>query len=400
LKCPLLFFSDYHSEPALNRLVLSMAKAEAAVNEIADQSMNPFLNDVIQDEQDGLIHVNVNEPGLRRRKRGTGFVYLDEKGDRITDSDVINRIKSLTIPPMWQDVWISPWPNGYLQAAGMDARGRRQYLYHPEWTSYQQSFKFQKLKEFAYALPQIRAVVEKNLRKQGWPREKVLALIIGILDESYLRVGNKKYSLENESFGLTTLRRKHMAAEGRELVFQYKGKSNKYHTVRLQNPRLNKLIKGCSELRGYEVFKYIDDDGKIAPVDSRDVNEFLRDITGEKFTSKYFRTWGGTVLAVKYHAIALENKKQKPRIKMEREIVKLVSEQLNNTVSVCRTYYIHPAVLQVLDENFSPDIYDISHAPEALSPEEKVVLGIIENYDENFDISGDPEDKPASPSNG
>jgi DNA topoisomerase I len=337
--------------------------------------------EIIQNYEDGLIHVNVNESGIRRRRRGKGFVYFDEYGERITDPEILQRIKNLVIPPMWQDVWISPWANGYLQATGFDAKKRRQYMYHPQWTQYQQSFKFQKLRTFALALPHIREVVKKNLGKQKWPREKVLSLIVGVLDESYLRVGNKRYYNENNSHGLTTLRRKHMAIEGGELIFQYKGKSKKYHTVRLRNSRLNRLIKGCSELRGYEVFKYIDDDGKIVPVDSKDVNDFLREITGEDFTSKYFRTWGGTVMAVKNHPVAMEIKKEKPRIKLEREIVKQVSQQLNNTVAVCRTYYIHPAVLQVLDENFSPSSYDISNAPESLSYEEKLVLAIVDEFE-------------------
>jgi DNA topoisomerase I len=225
--------------------------------------------------------------------------------------------------------------------------------------------------------------VEKNLRKQSWPREKVLSLVLALLDESYLRVGNRRYAEINESHGLTTLRRKHLVVEGRDMVFQYKGKSNKYHKVKLRNPRLKRLIKGCSELRGYEIFKYIDDDGKIIPVNSRDVNEFLREITGEEFTSKFFRTWGGTVLAVRKHPLAMEKKKEKPRIKLEREIVKQVAEELNNTIAVCKTYYIHPAVLEKLDENFCIDDYPIEKQPTELDREERVVLTIIEQNEKD-----------------
>jgi DNA topoisomerase I len=339
-----------------------------------DEMQNP--------DEEGLIHVSHVEPGIIRLRRGKGFVYFNGNDEKITDPEVLHRIKSLGIPPMWKNVWICPWPNGYIQAIGTDAKNRKQYLYHPDWTLYQQNYKFQKLREFALALPEIRQVVEQNLRKHNWPREKVLSLILGILDENYLRVGNRRYYEQNESHRLTTLRRKHVMVEGRDMIFQYKGKSNKYHRIKLQNPKLKKLIKGCSELRGYEVFKYIDDHGQIVPVDSRDVNEYLKEITGQDFTSKYFRTWGGTVLALKCFPIALEKKKEKPRIKLEREIVKQVAKELNNTIAVCKKYYIHPAVLEALDENFTLDNYPIDDQPEELSLEERAALAIIEKYEE------------------
>jgi DNA topoisomerase I len=340
------------------------------------------MNEMSRIIDEGLIHVSHVEPGIIRLRRGKGFVYFNGNNEKITDSEVLERIKSLGIPPMWENVWICPLPNGYLQAVGMDAKKRKQYLYHPDWILYQQSYKFQKLREFALALPKIRQVVEQNLRKHSWPREKVLSLILGILDEKYLRVGNRRYYEQNESHGLTTLRRKHLKVEGKDIIFQYKGKSNKYHKVKLHNPRLNKLIKGCSELRGYELFKYIDDHGQIVPVDSRDVNEYLKEITGQDFTSKYFRTWGGTVLAVKSYPVALEKKNENPRITLEREIVKQVSIRLNNTIAVCKAYYIHPAVLKALNGDFSLEKYPVDDQPEKFSLEERVVLAIIEKYDE------------------
>lgn len=330
------------------------------------------------DKEYGLIHVSLDEPGFTRKRKGKSFAYYDCHQQRITDKEVIERIKGLGIPPMWGKVWICPLPNGYLQATGLDARKRKQYVYHPLWTQYQQSSKFLKLSEFAHALPGIRATIVKNLRKQGWKREKVLSLVLAILDEHYLRVGNRRYFQENETHGLTTLRRKHLVAQGRNIAISFKGKSHKLNNVQIRNPRLRKLVIACSELKGYELFKYLDESGKMIPVDSKDVNEFLREITGQDFTSKFFRTWGGTVLAVKNFPKAMERKQQNPRIKLEHEIVKQVADELNNTVAVCRTYYIHPTVLLSLNEDFSPSDFDISKQPEELAEEEKVVLAIIE----------------------
>jgi DNA topoisomerase I len=345
------------------------------------------MNNLIISEDEGLIHVRTDEPGIRRKRSGKGFVYFDDANGRITDKEVIRRIKELSIPPMWENVWICPRENGFLQATGLDARKRKQYLYHNQWVRYQQDFKFQRLSEFARALPDIRAIVEKNLNKHHWPREKVLSLILAILDENYLRVGNRRYYETNETHGLTTLRRKHMVIEGRNMTFQYKGKSNKYHTVQLKNPRLTRLIKQCSELKGYELFKYLDDDGKAIPVDSKDVNEYLKEITGQDFTSKYFRTWGGTVLAIRLFPQAIESIRQNPRLKLEREIVKQVAHRLNNTIAVCKTYYIHPSVLQRLDENFSSEKFDTSRAPVQLAPEEKLAYTIMENGLQNHNVN-------------
>jgi DNA topoisomerase I len=337
------------------------------------------MNDLIISEDEGLIHVRSDEPGIRRKRSGKGFVYFDDANQRIANQDVIKRIKELSIPPMWNDVWICSRANGFLQATGMDARKRKQYLYHNQWVQFQQDFKFQQLSEFARALPNIRAIVEKNLNKHHWPREKVLSLILAILDENYLRVGNQRYYETNETHGLTTLRRKHMVIEGRNMMFQYKGKSNKYHTVQLKNPRLTRLIKRCSELKGYELFKYLDDEGKTVPIDSKDVNDYLKEITGRDFTSKYFRTWGGTVLAIRLFPQAIERTLQNPRLKLEREIVKQVAYHLNNTIAVCKTYYIHPLVLQALDKHFAIENYNTSQAPDQLAPEEKLAIAIIEN---------------------
>jgi len=325
----------------------------------------------------GLVHSSDEYPGFKRKKHGKGFTYLDKGGQRITDKIVLKRLKQLTIPPMWSDVWICPLPHGYLQATGKDIKGRKQYIYHDEWRMKRQQNKFEKLEDFAKELPLIRKEVEKQLRRKGWPRKKVIALVIGILDETYSRIGNQHYLQANGTYGLTTLRRKHMQIDKEGIHFEYKAKSQKMRKINILNKRFVKLIKECSELSGYEIFRYREKPGKTTPVDSTDVNQFLQNITREDFTSKNFRTWGGTILAIKKYPEALLKKKNNPRIKLRRAIVKEVAKELGNTIAVSEKYYIHPTVLDALDENFSPENYPLNTQPEDLETEEKLALAII-----------------------
>lgn len=329
------------------------------------------------------LHLNYTgegSPGYIRKRSGRGFAYCDETGLKVTDGEALQRIKELVIPPMWKSVWINNDPLGHVQATGRDARNRKQYLYHAEWTAHQQQNKFSKLIEFGYALPAIREQVSGLLRKRGWPREKVLALIVAILDETYVRIGNSYYYETNGTHGLTTLRRKNLEINGKNVTFRYKAKSNKMREVKIQNKRLTRLIQQCSELRGYEVFRYIDEDGNTIPVDSSDVNAFLREITGSEFTSKNFRTWGGTVLAVKYFPEAKEQTIVNKRLKLNRAIVKAVATQLANTISVCEKYYIHPAVLKELNNGYNPETIKLDQYPEGLNEHEKIALAIIESF--------------------
>ncbi len=340
------------------------------------------MNSAIANDERHLTYTGDDSAGYNRKRSGRGFAYFDDAGNKVTDKEILNRIKHLVIPPMWTEVWISQDPNGHIQATGRDARNRKQYLYHADWIAHQQKNKFSRLIEFGYALPVIREEVDGLLRKRGWPREKVLALIVAILDETYVRIGNWYYYETNGTHGLTTLRRKNLEINGKSITFRYKAKSNKMREVKIKNTRLNRLIQQCSELRGYEVFRYIDEHGNTVPVDSSDVNAFLREITGKEFTSKNFRTWGGTVLSVKMFPEALEKSQQNKRLKVSRAIVKSVAEQLANTISVCEKYYIHPTVLHILSDDFDPETYSCDQYPEGLSEHEKLALAIIESTQE------------------
>ena len=327
----------------------------------------------------GLIHSSDEDPGYTRKKYGRGFMYFDEKNDKIVEEAIVRRIKNIGIPPVWEDVWICPDPYGHLQATGLDTRRRKQYLYHDDWIEFQQDTKFEKLVEFGYALPGIRRKILKDLQGNEWTREKVLALIIGILDETYIRIGNKQYLDINKTHGLTTLRRKHLKIKSNQAVLKYKGKHNKEHVVAITNKKFIQLVKECSELAGYEIFRYKSKNGKMVTVSSSDVNEYLQEIAGDNFTSKNFRTWGGTVTAIKRYPHAKRRVKENPRLKLRRAIVKEVAEELNNTVAISEKYYIHPDVLDTLDnENFSAKRYKVDDKPKSLDFEEKVALGIIE----------------------
>jgi DNA topoisomerase-1 len=328
----------------------------------------------------GLVHTTDNNPGFSRKKHGRGFRYFDEKGEKIKDPKVLKRIKQLAIPPMWKDVWICPEPGGHLQVTGLDNKSRKQYLYHEDWLSFRQENKFERLREFGYSLPEIRNTIAKHIELEEWNREKVIALIIGILDETYVRVGNKRYLELNETHGLTTLRRKHMKVKGQQVIFKYRAKSKKMRKVSIDNPKFVRLIKECSELPGYEIFRYRNDEGKLTPVTSIDVNEYLQEIAGDQFTSKNFRTWGGTVMAVKKYPVARQKTEDNKRLKLRRAIVKEVANELSNTISISEKYYIHPLVLERLDDKeFSPDKIDTENKPDGLDYEEKIVLGIIQS---------------------
>jgi DNA topoisomerase I len=324
-----------------------------------------------------LFYVSDKGPGLRRFRRGRGFVYLDH-GLKVNDKNTLKRINELKIPPNWRNVWICNFENGYLQATGFDAKGRKQYLYHKEWICYQQETKFEKLAEFAKLLPVIRGVNDRNLKKQGWPKEKVLALIVSILDSNFMRIGNSFYREENSTYGLTTLRRKHLEINNGTVIFSYKGKSNVYQTIRIENKKFTRLIKQCSELPGYEVFRYINGDGKSSPVTSKDINDYLEQISGTRFTSKTFRTWGATVLAIKKYKEACEEVNSNKRITFKKTLIKKVACELGNTVSVCEEYYIHPRVLNYLLQQYIHE-QDVPAADliSGIDEEEAIALKIL-----------------------
>ncbi len=334
-----------------------------------------------------LVYRSDDSPGFRRKGRGKGFEFFDENGTKITDQETIDRISSLGIPPAWKSVWIASDPRGHIQATGLDDKSRKQYIYHPRWTEYRNASKFAKMTEFAKALPEIRQRVQKDLRKQGWPRDKVTALVVSLLDESYLRIGNLAYAKENESYGLTTLRRRHMAMNGSSVEFHFKAKSGKEQEVTIRKPRLIKLIKECSALPGYEIFKYIDENGTKSVLSSQDVNAYLHEVSDGGFTAKDFRTWGGTVLAMRAFEKTKAEVAANPRMKFTTSLVRNVAKKLGNTVAICREYYIHPCILERA-ENDDLNVEQLQKAAERkyakLGPQldihEKVALFLVEQH--------------------
>ena len=297
-------------------------------------------------EEAGLNYVSDDRPGYTRKARNGEFEYLDTQGKRIRDEQRLLRIKRLAIPPAWTNVWICPSPTGHIQATGRDARRRKQYRYHERWREVRDENKFDRLAAFAKALPKIRRRIAKDLKLRGLPREKVLATVVRLLERTFIRIGNEEYARENKSFGLTTIKNRHVSVRGPHLRFRFRGKSGRQHEVDMTDRRIAKIVSKCQDLPGQDLFQYVSDDGEPRNVTSQDVNDYLREITNENFSAKDFRTWAGTVLA----AIALtaqsefETKKQaKANLKTA---ICAVARLLGNTPGVCRKCYVHPAILE------------------------------------------------------
>lgn len=306
-----------------------------------------IISDPVESARDaGLRYVTDAKPGITRKKFRNIFRYFDADGKQIKDETVLARIKSLVIPPAWTDVWICPNANGHLQATGRDARGRKQSRYHPRWREVRDETKYERMKLFGGALPEIRARVERDLALPGLPREKVLATLVRLLETTFIRIGNEEYARENHSYGLTTMRNKHVDVEGSTVRFRFKGKSGKLHNIDLNDRRLARIVKRCQDLPGYELFQYLDDDGETHSIDASDVNEYLREVSGQQFTAKDFRTWAGTVLACAMLREFESFESQSQAKKNVVEAIKAVSDRLGNTPAVCRKCYVHPAVLQ------------------------------------------------------
>jgi DNA topoisomerase-1 len=293
----------------------------------------------------GLRYSTDDRPGFTRQPSGEGFTYLDTDGKRITDADTLERIRKIVIPPAWTDVWICPWPNGHLQATGRDARGRKQYRYHARWREQRGAENFARMIAFAKVLPKIRRRAERDLAKRGLPREKVLGVVVRLLELTLIRVGNDEYARVNRSFGLTTLRDRHARIDGTSVKFRFRGKAGLMHEVGLRDRRLASIIRRCQELPGQELFQYLDDDGNVRDVTSDDVNDYIREASGGDFTAKDFRTWAGTLLA--YRALrALQPEDHGPAAKKNVvQAMRVTAEKLGNTPAVARGSYVHPAVL-------------------------------------------------------
>lgn len=302
-----------------------------------------------------LVHVSGDEAGYQRKGRGKGFIYLDQNGHLITNKDELTRIKSLRIPPAWKNVWICANPDGHLQATGIDARGRKQYLYHEEWNRRSLANKFDHMAGFGRALPVIRKKIQADLRKDGWPREKVISLVISILDQTALRIGSKAYEQENGTYGITTLRRSHLKMNGNYISFQFKAKGGVYRNTLIKGKRLTRLIRECSEIPGQEVFQYLDSEGKPHPIFSHDVNAYLQEISGGDYTAKDFRTWSGTVGGIELIPDALKEMESFPKRGLAKLLINQVAGKLGNTAAVCKAYYIHPSI-QALSADGSPNL--------------------------------------------
>jgi DNA topoisomerase I len=293
----------------------------------------------------GLRYVcDERTPGIRRIGRHKRFHYVDANGRTVSDRDVLQRIKALAIPPAWTDVWICSDPRGHLQATGRDARGRKQYRYHPRWRDVRDEVKYGKLVAFASALPRIRRRTNADLKRRGLPREKVLAAVVQLLAKTFIRVGNEEYAKQNGSVGLTTMRDEHAKIKGATVRFEFRGKSGVEHAVDLQDKRLARIVKACRDLPGYELFQYVDESGARQVIDSADVNAYLREISGEDFTAKDFRTWAGTLLAAGELAAAVRFSSAAQAKRHIARAVETVAKRLGNTKAVCRKSYIHPAI--------------------------------------------------------
>lgn len=294
----------------------------------------------------GLVYVSDAQPGIRRLPCGKGFSYRDARGRRITDRDELARIRALAIPPAYAQVWICADPRGHLQATGRDARMRKQYRYHPRWRGMRDHGKFDRLLAFGAALPSLRRRVRRDLARPGLPREKVLALVVRLLDDTLIRIGNEGYARDNGSYGLTTLRSRHVRAERGRLRFAFRGKSGQEREVALDDRRLARIVRRVQQLPGQRLFQYIDDDGKRQPIDSGQVNDYLHDACGADFSAKDFRTWGGTVHAARVLACTpLPEGGERAVRSALAAAVKQVATLLGNTPAVCRASYIHPEIL-------------------------------------------------------
>ncbi len=294
----------------------------------------------------GLSYISDQEPGITRKRWGRGFTYLDPSGEHVQDEDLRARIDNLVIPPAWEEVWISHDPEGHLQATGRDAEGRKQYIYHPEWARIRDAMKFDRTIAFGRTLADLRRHCKKKLEMEELTREKVLAAVVFLLDKTLVRIGNEAYAQRNESFGLTTLRDWHVDFSGTRCTFEFPGKRGKEHSIELDDPRLARVVRLCRDVPGHVLFQYYGDDGERRPVDSSDVNAFLKTVTGELFSAKDFRTWGASVHAAAYLSSLDVPETPKEAEKQIVKMVKQVAEQLGNTPAVCRNYYIHPHIVQ------------------------------------------------------
>jgi len=303
-------------------------------------------------EDAGLRYVSDDRPGYSRKAKGDVFEYFDAEGKPVRDEQRLLRLARLAIPPAWTDVWICPSANGHIQATGRDARGRKQYLYHERWREVRDENKYDRIVIFAEALPKIRKRVRQDLTLPGLPRNKILATIVQLLERTFIRVGNREYARENKSFGLTTMQDRHVDVTGSKVNFRFRGKSGRMHEVKMTDKRIAKTISKLQDLPGQDLFQYVDENGEVRDVTSQDVNDYLREITGEDFSAKDFRTWAGTMLSgIALNALGAFETKKEAKVNIK-DAISAVAKILGNTPAICRKCYVHPAVLETyLDGN-------------------------------------------------
>ena len=369
--------------------------------------MIPSDEHVESAEAAGLRYVTDAAPGIRRKRQGRGFAYIGLDGAVIRDKGELERIRKLVIPPRWNEVWICPNPSGHLQVTARDARGRKQYRYHPRYRAVRDETKFGRMVAFSEILPRIRERVERDITLPELARDKVLATVVWLLERTLIRVGNDEYARDNGSFGLTTLRRRHVTVSGAKLRFEFRGKSGIAHSVAITDRRIARIVQHCQELPGQELFQYLDDEGRRQSVDAGDINDYLRRITGRQVTAKDFRTWAGTTLA----AIALREfgpftseKKGKANVVAA---IDEISKRLGNTRAVCRKYYVHPAIIEAYMERVTipptPDgdtrqLRNVN-GPAALRRDEVAVIELLRERGrtEPLKVASEPSDEtPAS----
>ena len=331
----------------------------------------------------GLRYTSDDQPGINRRRCKDSFAYHQANGAKARDRETLSRIKSLAIPPAWEDVWISTFANGHLQATGRDARIRKQYRYHPKWCEQRDESKFEHMLAFARVLPKIRRKVAADIRRKEMCREKIVATVVRLLETTVIRVGNDEYARDNHSYGLTTMLNRHVEVKRSDILFSFRGKSSKYHEITLHDPRLAKIIRACQELPGQELFSY-DDGGESKHIESSDVNDYLRQITGCNFTAKDFRTWIGTVLAAtafqELEAVTSEHQAT-TNIGI---VIKSVAKILGNTPTVCRKCYVHPDIIHAYLEGITLDAVsqristNLKGSFSRLRPAEAAVLALLQ----------------------
>ena len=355
------------------------------MSEVRDLLDEDALDPRASAERAGLRYVTDDEPGIRRQKKGKGFTYLTPQGEHIAKGDPRReRLEALAIPPAWTDVWICPSPKGHLQATGRDEAGRKQYRYHPKWQAVRRHARFDRLVLFGRALPEVRARTAHDLRLEGLPRTKVLALVVRLLDDTLIRIGGDEYARDNETFGLTTMRRRHACFdEAGRCTFVFTGKSGQEHEIPLDDPALVQGVQACCDVPGYEIFAFFDEDGEKHDVKASHVNAYLKATTGQAFTAKQFRPWGGTVEAARQlHARGpAENEQDADDARVE--VVRSVAEKLGNTPAVCRQHYIHPTLFEQYRAGDFMPLYEAglnsaNAEEEGLQPSEQAVLAFLE----------------------